>query len=248
CSLPVVSVDKQMPSTADQVHVLPAGQRLTIDDRGNLQPSASTAREATPTLIDHFFRNLAVALGRRAIGIVLSGNGSDGALGLKAIRSAGGLAIAQLPNNAEFDGMPRAAAKYASPDCLLDTPEMLAPLCNHLRLTLQHDTSPAADDDADNSDHNDNSDDTRVDDQMLSVILDLLRERGSYDFRHHKTTMLKRRLQRRMALNGVTSTRTYLHTLRESEVERARLSSDFLISVTDFFREPKSYAKLNHTV
>src|SRR5699024_1326578 len=121
CTLPVVSVDKQMPATADQVHVLPAGQRLTIDDRGNLQPSASTAREATPTLIDHFFRNLAVALGRRAIGIVLSGNGSDGALGLKAIRSAGGLAIAQLPNNAEFDGMPLAAAKYASPDCLLDT-------------------------------------------------------------------------------------------------------------------------------
>src|SRR5699024_2416065 len=129
----------QMPVQADRVHILPSGHRLGIDDNGVLRLTASSAREAQPTLIDRFFRDLASARGRQAVGIVLSGSGSDGALGLKAIRGAGGLAIAQHPDNAEFDGMPRAAAKHASPDCLLDTADMVAPLCNHLRMNLPGD-------------------------------------------------------------------------------------------------------------
>src|SRR5699024_3158326 len=104
-ALPAITIEDRMPAQADRLHILPPGHRLGIDDHGMLRLTARQAREAKPTLIDHFFRELATALGRRAVGIVLSGNGSDGTLGLKAIRSAGGLAIAQHPDNAEFDGM-----------------------------------------------------------------------------------------------------------------------------------------------
>lgn len=137
--LPVVTIDDHMAAQANRVHVLPPGHRLTIDEDGELHLVSSKEREAKPTLIDGFFRNLSEAPGRRAIGIILSGSGSDGARGLKAIRSAGGLAMAQYPNNAEFDGMPRAAAKHASPDCVLDTADMIAPLSKHLRLNLTND-------------------------------------------------------------------------------------------------------------
>ncbi|MDN5938272.1 MAG: PAS domain-containing protein [Salinisphaera sp.] len=237
--LPAVTVEDGMPAQANHVHILPPGYRLGIDGNGVFYLTTSQGREARPTLIDSFLRDLAAARGRRAVGIVLSGSGSDGALGLKAIRSAGGLAMAQHPDHAEFDSMPRAAATHASPDCLLDTEELVAPLCNHLRLTLTyHEPSVQADTD----------DNGPIDDAALAAVLRVLRERDRYDFRHHKPAMLKRRLQRRMALGGVSSTRTYLGALQKDAEERNRLCSDFLISVTDFFREPDSYRELNDSV
>lgn len=236
--LPAVTIEDRMPAQADRVHILPPGHRLGIDDRGVLRLTARSGREATPTLIDHFFRELAAALGRRAVGIVLSGNGNDGALGLKAIRSADGLAIAQHPDNAEFDGMPRAAAQHASPDCLLDTEDMIAPLTNHLHVNLANGKQPA----------DTSSDDNAIGDEALAAILETLHDHGKYDFRYHKPNMLKRRLQRRMALNGVSSTQTYLRTLQQDSDERTHLCGDFLISVTDFFREPESYKALDLSV
>src|SRR5699024_10155376 len=199
--LPAVTIDDHMALAANQVHVLPAGQRLGMDDDGRLRLTAGTARETKPTLIDHFFRDLASVRGRRAVGIVLSGSGSDGALGLKAIRGAGGLAMAQHPDDAEFDGMPRAAAEHASPDCLLATADLIAPLTNHLSLTLAPGQPPAAStcgepDDADSDDSDDS-----IDDGMLEQVLEVLRAHNKHDFRHHKPKMLWRRLHRRMALN-----------------------------------------------
>lgn len=239
CTLPTVTIEDQMALVADRVHILPAGYRLGMDDTGVLRLNARQEREAQPTLIDGFFRDLATARGRRAVGVVLSGTGSDGALGLKAIRSGGGLAIAQHPDSAEFDGMPRAAAKHASPDCMLDTSDMVEPLCNYLRLPLANGIPPEP---------TSVGEDTDITDEALAAILDILRGHTKCDFRHHKPNMLKRRLQRRMALRGVSSTRTYIASLEKDAEERHCLCGDFLISVTDFFREPDSYDKLNRCV
>lgn len=239
CPLPAITIEDGMQVQADRIHVLPSGYQLGIDDQGRLQLTDDRQHNASPTVIDRFFRDLAMTRGRRAIGIVLSGNGNDGALGLKAIRSEGGLAIAQNPDSAEFGAMPRAAAKYASPDCLFDTADMVAPLCNHLRLNLSEGQPSGAEG---------KNDESSIGDQTLAEILELLHDSGRHDFRHHKPGMLKRRLSRRMALDGINDTAAFIRTLRRSEAAQERLCSDFLISVTDFFREPKSYAKLNRTV
>src|SRR5690625_735545 len=140
--LPGITIEDQMSVQADRIHTLPPGYRLGIDSDGVFHLTASHSRETTPTLIDFFFRELAAELGPRAIGIILSGSGSDGALGLKAIRGSGGLAMAQNPDDASFDGMPRAAAQHASPDCLLDTSDMITPLCYHLRVHLANEPPP----------------------------------------------------------------------------------------------------------
>ncbi len=247
--LPVVAIEDRMPLIADRVHVIPPGHSLSIDN-GVLRIEPAKAREAAPTLIDRFFRDLASVRGQRAVGIVLSGTGSDGARGLKAIRTAGGLAIAQSPDTAQHDGMPRAAAKNASPDCLLDTADMVTPLCNHLRLNLANATCQTGPDTSgDDDDHgNDDSDGALISDEALKAILKTLREQDGHDFRNHKPNMLKRRILRRIRLNGTASAQDYLDTLEADGRERERLCGDFLISVTDFFREPKAYRALEHSV
>src|SRR5699024_2768490 len=137
---------------------------------------------------------------------------------------------------------------HASPDCLLATADLIAPLTNHLSLTLAPGQPPAAStccepDDADSDDSDDS-----IDDGMLEQVLEVLRAHNKHDFRHHKPKMLWRRLHRRMALNGVSNIQNYLQKLYEDDSERAQLCSDFLISVTDFFRDPESYAKLDQLV
>ncbi len=243
-ALPVVEIEDRMALEADRVHVIPAGYSLGIKDN-RLHLSPAQGHEEAPRLIDDFFRELADARGSRTVGIILSGTGSDGTLGLKAIRAGGGLTLVQNPDTAAFDGMPRAAAKGASPDALLDTPDMVQTLRNHLQRSPPNNRGIAGStDNADQDDDSDEADNQAVSDDVLASILDLLRRNGEHDFRRHKPNMLKRRIERRMGLTEVGHIDDYLQTLEQSGEERARLCGDFLISVTDFFRETATFESL----
>src|SRR5699024_7531030 len=173
--VPVVEIEDGMTLDADRVHVIPPGHDVTIED-GHLRLTRSKGRETAPRVIDAFFRELASVWQHNAVGIILSGTGSDGTLGLKAIRAAGGLILVQNPDTAEFDGMPPAAVRGALPDDVLDTRELSNTLRNHLQQGLPL-SAPRAEASADAE----LASAQGVDDDTLSNALEMLRNNGEHD-------------------------------------------------------------------
>lgn len=234
--LSVVSIEEGMQATENRVHVLPEDAAVTIDgDVFRLHPKD---HDPSPTVIDRFMRSLGDAHGPRAVGVILSGSGNDGALGLKAIKLNGGLALVQDPETAEHPSMPRFAIDSASPDYVLETRGLVSRLCNHLKNNVAHRNAPNA---------QDSPPEHQVDDKMLQRTLELLRSpEHARDFSAYKPNMLKRRIQRRKGLVGAQSNDEYIQLLQDNGKERVNLAQDFLISVTDFFRDAESYAVLRN--
>ncbi|MGN8200249.1 CheR family methyltransferase [Salinisphaera sp. RV14] len=245
-ALPVVTIEDRMTVTPDHVYVMPEGCALGIE--GAQLRLLPKNQEPAPTVIDGFLRALAQEQGSRAVGVILSGSGQDGALGLKAIKLHGGLALAQDPETAEFGHMPRAAMELASPDYVLETRALIEPLCNHLRHNIKMPPLPPGATGTDN--HRPRPGDTgppdiEIGDRILHQALDLLRRNENRrDFFPYKPNMLKRRIRRRMGLLGARDPQAYLARLEKDASERANLTQDFLISVTDFFRDTAAYDAL----
>jgi two-component system, chemotaxis family, CheB/CheR fusion protein len=171
---------------------------------------------------------VAEELGERAICIILSGTGSDGSVGLKAVKEKGGLVIAQDPDDAEYDGMPRSAITTGSVDLVLpvaEIPEILAKYGRQKGLAV--DDHPQS---------------------RLAEIISLLRTKTSHDFALYKPGTLSRQIERRMTLASVDDSGRYLEMLREDSDELKLLAKDLLINVTSFFRDPKAFELLAEEV
>src|SRR5439155_17692951 len=185
--------------------------------------------------IDHFFRSLAQALKNRAIGVVLSGTATDGALGIEAIKSEGGITFAQEENSARHHGMPRAAIKTGAVDFVLNPEGIAGELARiakhpHLRLAESPERARApADKDG-------------------GQILALLRSATGVDFSHYKQSTVQRRTMRRMALARIDRADEYLRFLRENPRELQGLYEDLLIRVTRFFRDKDTFQFLEKKI
>jgi two-component system CheB/CheR fusion protein len=223
-----------MPLEREHVYLIPPGAYLSI--RGDaLRLSEPRERHGARLPFDFFLRSLAEEFGKRAICVILSGTGGDGSLGLKAVKEKGGLVIAQDPDEAEFDGMPRSAIMTGTVDLVLPVAkisEMLAKYGRQLVLNGKR-KGPA-----------------RVDHRpaQLAEIIDLLRTKTSHDFALYKPGTLSRRIERRMALAAVDDSRRYLDMLRQDPGELELLAKDLLINVTSFFRDPKAFELLAEEV
>ena len=168
--------------------------------------------------------------------MILSGTGGDGSLGLKAVKEKGGLVIAQDPNEAEYDGMPRSAIMTGAVDLVLPVakiPETLAKYGRQLVLNGQRRKGSAPDDHPPD---------------RLAEIIDLLRTKTSHDFALYKPGTLLRRIERRMALAAVDDISGYLDIVRQDSGELDRLAKDLLINVTSFFRDLKAFELLANEV
>jgi two-component system CheB/CheR fusion protein len=225
--MPVVEVQHGVSLQANHVYVIAPNTYITIRD-GDVFHEPAVKRRGISTPIDHFFRSLAEARGERAIGIVLSGTGSDGAAGLKDIKAAGGMAMVQQPETAAYDGMPRAALMTGAVDYVLPIDKMPDVLLKYLehpyagsgaRLSAPEEVAP---------DH-------------LRSILDVLRLETGTDFLAYKKGTLGRRIQRRMGLRHITATADYVDLLRADREEVQSLFKDLLIGVTAFFREGEAW-------
>jgi len=233
--LPVVQVDEGMRVETDHVYVIPPNVQMAIDGRDlHLKPRPDDRSRYTP--IDAFFASLAQAAGGRAIGIVLSGTASDGALGVRDIKAAGGVTIAQLPTSAKYEGMPRAAIATGVVDLVL-TPEAIGQKIAQLS---RHDGLPASE--------KPSAAEMVLSDAQLKEIFDLLRPASGVDFRHYKLPTIKRRLFRRMALHRINDVAEYVRLLRSDAAELWSLYQDLLIHVTRFFREPESFEAMAREV
>ncbi|MFZ4436943.1 MAG: CheR family methyltransferase, partial [Syntrophales bacterium] len=193
--------------------VLPRGQRLPID---------------------FFFRSLAQDQHERAIGIVLSGTGSDGTLGIREIKGKGGLAIAQNPESCEYDGLPRSAIATGLVDYVLPPAEMQARLIAYAAQAFGRLPWPGATP-------------ARNVENALDMI-SLLRAQTGHDFSQYKPSHITRRIDRRMAIHQITTMDGYLKYMQQTPVEVEALFRDMLIGVTNFFRDPEAFKMIEEQI
>jgi len=217
CKLPCHEADNDVAIEPGTVYVLPPDRYLKIVDHGLFVEETKDPRGKRMP-IDYFMRSLAETAGAKAVGVVLSGTGSDGTLGLRAIKGNGGLTFAQSPETALYDGMPRAAidAKHA------DQVGTIAEICDGIEQF------------ADNGAQVDGENFRTA---ALQPVLALIKARRGYDFNAYKPGTIGRRIRRRMNLLRFKSLDEYLEHLRSDANELSRLTDDLLINVTAFFRD-----------
>ena len=181
--------------------------------------------------IDFFFRSLAQDQHERAICIVLSGTGSDGTLGVRAIKGAGGMAMAQNPESTEYDGMPRSAIATRMVDFVLPPAEMPAQLISYVAHAFGKAAIPL-------------SPPTPKSEGALKRVFILLRAQTGHDFSHYKQNTVIRCVERRMAISQIDRLDDYVRYLQQSPAEVESLFHDLLIGVTSFFRDPAAFEAL----
>lgn len=242
--MPVQQVTGTVPIEKNHIYVISPGMRLEMTD-SCLRCSALESRSGAPLAIDHFFRTLADAHDSRAIGIVLSGTGLDGAAGLSRIKEAGGITLAQTPDDAEYAEMPQHAISTARVDIVLpaaDMPQKLLDLWANARRIEQQSLELAQ--------MHQNMDRPGANDpeRALSDILMHLRVRTGHDFRLYKRATVLRRIERRMQVNGQRDLLSYRDFLRSAPDEANALLADMLIGVTQFFRDREAFDFLEREV
>ena len=213
------------------VYIIPPSRNIGVED-GRLVLSQPVEPRGQWLPIDHFFRSLARERGELAIGIVLSGTGSDGAQGLRAIKGEGGMAIAQLPETAEHDGMPRSAINTGLVDFVLAPAQMPRQLVSYVERAFEHDKKTPSTHDG----------------EFIRKLCIQLRAHTGHDFSQYKQTTLVRRVERRMAMHQAESPSDYLLLIRDQPTELEALFRDLLIGVTNFFRDPEAFKLLQDKV
>ena len=224
----------------NHVYVIPPDALLTVHE-GLLELKRRTNAPERPFAVDLLFSSLAVAYGEGAIGIVLSGADADGSLGLREIKHAGGFTFAQQPESARFPMMPQHAIETGCVDLVLRPKEIAGELA---RLSRRF---PIAEPSVESKPEG--TIDTGTDENaVLAQIFQRLRSAHGVDFTHYKRTTIRRRIERRMMLRRIESLDEYRESLDRDPGELAALYQDFLIRVTEFFRDPTAFEGLRHDV
>ena len=231
-SMPVTEVTGTTTPKPNEVYVQPPN-KCVIAKNGKLTLVSRTER--LNIAIDHFFESLAEECGSRGIGIVLSGTGSDGTAGLRAIKAAGGLTFAQTEESAKFDAMPRSAIRSGFVDLVL-APDAIA---REIRRIADHPYLRRPLIDAEEAE----KEAYRQADDLGRVFLSLKKQMG-VDFSGYKESTLIRRIHRRMALHRIDTLKRYARYLRDNKKEIEALFDDLLINVTRFFRDEKVFRAL----
>jgi two-component system CheB/CheR fusion protein len=235
-TMSVLEAREGLALTPDHVYVTPPGVRLTIK-QGSLHVGTRASRPRGPLrLIDDLLVSLAKSAPDRAIGIILSGTGSDGTRGLQAIHDTGGTTFAQEPGSSAFDSMPLSAINAGCVDHVLSPEEIarkLAGLAPPPGSGLAPSAPPSAPHDAE---------------QDLARVFHLLRTTTRVDFTHYKSSTIQRRLEQRLRLHRANSLSDYVRYLEEHPEEREALGRELLIHVTSFFRDPEVFETLQQRV
>jgi two-component system CheB/CheR fusion protein len=227
--MPVVQVEDGMRVAPDCVYVIPPNFDLSIL-RGILYLLDPTTPRGLRLPIDFFFRSLAEDLQDKSIGVILSGMGSDGTLGLRAMKEKAGVAFVQTPASAKFDGMPRSAIDAGLADIVAPVEELPRRIMAYLRTAPFVVTpDPSLEDKAQSA---------------LEKIFILLRTQTGHDFSQYKKSAVYRRIERRMGLHQIDRIVNYVRYLQENPKETELLFKELLIGVTSFFRDAAEWEHL----
>ena len=233
-TMQVFEVEDGMEVRPGCVYIIPPGRDMAFLN-GTLQLMDPEAPHGQRLPIDFFFRSLAQDQRDRAIGIVLSGTGSDGTLGVRAIKGEGGMVMAQSPESTEYDGMPRSAIATGLVDYELPPPEMPARLIAYAAkaIDIPYRLGAAP---------------TPKPESVMKKIFILLRAQTGHDFSLYKPSTIHRRIERRMAVHQIETAADYLKFLGQAPTEVEALFRDLLIGVTSFFRDPEVFKALGEQV
>ncbi len=231
-TMPVHMVETDTPIEPNQVYLIPPASLMHTDGR-QLRLRPKSPRSLTLP-IDVFFQSLATHHGRHAVGVVLSGTGTDGTRGAGAINEAGGFLLAQTPENAKFDGMPRSVIATGLVDAILPVEQMAQRIVAHVRKQAL----PQRDEDQLVPVR------TMSADVALSGILHLLMQMGGINFEEYKPGTVMRRIERRMVVQQVGGIEAYLSLLNKDRAEVLALRRELLIPVTSFFRDTEAFEAL----
>lgn len=227
--------DGQWPQ-ANTVYITPPNHDVVMNE-GLLRLTEPMHAIGPKPSVNHFFHSLAEELGDQAIGVILSGTGSDGSAGMRAIKAAGGITIAQDPDTAKYDGMPRSAIQTGNVDLVLNPAEMGRMI---ERLVLQQPELPELDLQAEG--------DSVEGIDEYAQINNLVRQNTAFRLSDYKLATVRRRIARRMNLLGITSIRAYIEYLRAQKDEPQLLVRDTFISVTAFFRDAEPFHALEQAI
>ena len=226
--MPVVMVSQDMPIEPNCVYLIPPGAIMHMSE-GHLRLTPKVPRTLTLP-IDVFFKSMAAQYRERSVGVVLSGTGSDGTRGAAAINEAGGFLIAQAPEEAKFDGMPRSVISTGVVDAILPVedigPRILALILNH-PTAVHEDPAPRAL--------------ALSPEAAMTGIMQLMLKVGGIDFQEYKPGTVMRRIERRMTVRQTATLETYLKLLFEDRNEVLTLRRELLIPVTSFFRDADAF-------
>ncbi|MFV8369377.1 chemotaxis protein CheB [Flavobacterium sp. LB2R40] len=228
----VYQVTDMLPVRPNSVYVIPPNKSLSILN-GKLHVFDPKEPRGLRLPIDIFFRSLAADRMEKSIGVVLSGMGSDGSLGLKAIKEKNGIVVVQDPTSAKFDSMPRNAVASVTADIVAPVQE----LPDRIIALLQY--FPKI---------NSVSDFYIKTKSSLDKIIILLREQTGHDFSMYKKSTLLRRIERRKGIHHIDKIETYVRFLKENPQETELLFKELLIGVTSFFRDPPVWNKLKEEI
>ena len=239
-AMPVEQVRDGITAAPNRVYVIPPNADIAIGS-GVFRVTERTTTHGLFMPIDHFLRSLAEDAKSRAVGVILSGTSSDGALGLEAIKGEGGITFAQEEKSAKYDGMPRSAIATGCVDFVLPPDRIaheLVRIANHpyVRTPPQEITR---------------SEPPHVRPEpsiTLTRIFALLRAATSVDFSLYRHTTISRRIERRMALHKLETLEEYLHFVERNPAELTALYAELLIKVTGFFRDPEAFQVLKEKV
>ncbi len=229
-TLEVFEVEDGMPVRPNCAYIIPPGRDMALLD-GHLHLLEPSAPRGQRLPVDFFFRSLAQDQGDRAIGIVLSGTGSDGAQGVRAIKGEGGMVMAQRPDTTDFAGMPQSAIATQMVDFQLAPAEMPAQLLAYVAHAFGKLARPTAAGAA-------------GEENVLKSVCVLLRAKTGHDFSQYKPSTINRRVDRRMAVHQIDTLPNYLAYLQQTPSEVDALFHDLLIGVTSFFRDEEAFKAL----
>src|SRR5277367_6241611 len=232
-AMPVLQIKDRMKIEPDHVYVIPPNRDLSIL-HGVLHLLEPAAPRGLRLPIDFFFRSLAADRQEQSLGVILSGMGSDGTLGLRAIKEKAGAVFVQTPASAKFDSMPRMAIDAGLADVVAPAeglPGKIIDYLQHVPLLVRTDHAMA-----------------EKDQSALEKVVILLRAQTGHDFSLYKKSTIYRRIERRMGLHQLTKIADYVRYLRENSQESELLFKELLIGVTNFFRDPAVWEQLKDTI
>jgi len=234
-SMQVLEIGDGMEAKPGKVYVIPPNKEVWYRE-GRLLLNKMNRRANRELPIDICLRSLKV-LQERAIAVILSGSGTDGSLGLKDLKEAGGLIMVQEPSTADYDGMPNSALSTGLVDFCIKVEDMPETILKYIDSAFEDgEGSREEEEEDDNTLHN------------MSQVFTLIRETVQHDFSRYKQNTIKRRIERRMTVNGVKTLEAYLGVLKNNRQEVIKLYKELLISVTSFFRDRETFGYIEREV
>lgn len=229
-SIPVFEILDHVKIIPNCIYVIPPNKDVAIF-KGRLHLSVPENPRGQRLPIDFFFRSLSEELGDKSIGIILSGTGSDGTLGLRAIHGAGGVSFVQEPSSSKYDGMPLSAVHSGLATYVLPAEKIPEKLINYLRTIYKNK----------NKNKIKSSGNIPIETNEFIEILMYIRSKTGHDFSSYKKSTLQRRMERRMSLHAIDDIKIYSRYLKEHPEEVKKLFRELLINVTNFFRDPDAF-------